>query len=642
MKQLGIVGFLIGVGLLLSTCTPSPTTVTVTVQVTSPPQVVTATPTATATPGPTVLTICQNAEPETLYLYGGAHTARHVLEAVYDGPIDYRSYDFQPVILEKLPRIEDGDAYFDTVTVQPGDRVIDIAGQPVALEDGVQVFANHNCLEADNPDCLVTFVGTRTLQLEQMVVSWQIPEGILWSDGEPVTADDSVYSYEMACDADTPASKYLCDRTASYVAAGERTVVWTGVPGYVDNLYFLNFFTPLPRHLWQDELRYTAANLLSRSESARQPMGWGPYVIVEWVQGEYIELAPNPNYFRAAEGLPGVDRLFFRFAASANDLVSMMLADQCDVGIIEGEVGDLMPLLISAQQQGLFNLAVAPSSDTWENLTFGINPVAAYDRPDFFEDARVRQAIAHCVDRQTMVDEVTFGLGEVADVYIPPLHPLYADRRLVRWPYDPAAGRALLTEVGWVDEDADGVLEADSVEGVRDGTVFRVDLLVMQGNDQQEALARIIRSNLADCGIQTNLVFTAEPDFRADGPAGPVFGRQFDLALFAWYNAVEPPCYLYLSEEIPNELNWGRSNAAGFSDAEYDAACSAALAALPGTYEYREFHSQAQRIFSEQLPSLPLFWRIRVAMAQPRVTGFFLDPSAESEMWGIEEIGVLP
>lgn len=639
MKRPSVIGFLTIAGILLTAC--APVTVVHTVEVPGPTQVVTATPTPTEAPEPATLIVCQDAEPETLYLYGGSTTARHIHEAIYDGPIDHRSYDFQPVILEKVPRLEDGDAYFDTVTVQAGDRVVDITGQPVILEEEVQVFTSHACMDAGNTDCVTTFDGTTPIEMEQMVVSWQLLEGVTWSDGEPVTAEDSVYSYELACDQDTPVSKYLCDRTASYVAAGERTTVWTGLPGYVDDLYFLNFFSPLPRHLWQEQYHYTAADLLSQPESTREPIGWGPFVISEWVQGSHLTLEQNPNYFRADEGLPRVERLVFRFTRDANELLARLLAGQCDIGLWEEALGTLMPLLVATQEQGMLNLVVS-SSDTWEHLEFGINPARTYRRSDFFTDVRVRQAIAHCIDRQTMVDEVTYGLGQIADAYIPPEHPLHAGGRLTHWEYDPEAGQALLAEVGWTDEDGDGVVEAHGVDGVRTGTPFHVTLMAVQGDSQQETIAHIIRSNLADCGIQVDLTYTPAWDFFADGPIGPLFGRQFDMAIFAWYNDVEPPCGLYLTEQIPDEGNWGLPNASGFSSEEYDAACRAALAALPGTYEYEHFHAEAQRIFSEQLPALPLLWRVRVAVARPGVTNFTLDPSEENELRGIEEIGLEP
>jgi len=631
----------------------APTVVVQTVEVPGPTVVVTATPTPSPTPGPPTLTVCQTGEPETLYLYGGSSAVRNVLEAVYDGPIDHTAYDFRPVILEKLPRLEDGDAYFTTVNVQAGDRVVDITGRPVVLEEGTQVFPSHTCMDATNPDCVVTFDGESVLEMEQMVVQWQLREGVTWSDGEPVTAEDSVYSYQLACDPETPASdllnlpwsKDLCERTASYAAAGSLTVVWTGLPGYVDHLYFLNFFTPLPRHLWQ---AYPAAALVSRQESARQPVGWGPFVITEWVQGDHITLERNPHYFRAEEGLPKVDRVVFRFARDVHSLVTMMMAGECDVGLMgDGRLGNLlpteldevMPILVAAQEEGLLRLAVS-RSDVWEHLSFGILPVRGYNRPDFFSDVRTRQAIAQCIDRQTLVDELTFGLGQVADAYIPPDHPLFAGDRVSRWTYDPQAAQALLAEVGWVDEDGDGVVEAHGVEGVRRGTPFRVELLLPADNRQQEIIARILRADLADCGIQVDLTPVPLQDFLADGPQGPLLGRQFDLALFNWFNEVEPPCALYLSDQIPGPEDWGRFNVTGFSDEAYDAACRAALAAMPGTEEYQEHHLEALEIFSQQLPDLPLFWWIRVAISRPGVTGLAPDPSEESILWNVESIGL--
>ncbi|MDW8068423.1 MAG: peptide ABC transporter substrate-binding protein [Anaerolineae bacterium] len=638
IRQLTVASFLTLIGvIMLGTCTP-PATVIQTVEVPGPTVVVTATPEPTGTPPPTTLRVCQVGEPESLYLYGGSYAARNVLQAIYDGPIDYHAFDFQPVILEKLPTVTDGDAYFQTVTVQAGERVVDITGEPVTLDQGTQVFPDHTCRDATNPECVVTFDGSTPIEMERMVASWTLKDGVTWSDGEPVTADDSVYSYELACHPDTPSSKYICDRTSSYAAAGGRTVVWTGLPGYVDDLYMLNFFSPLPRHLWEKELQATPADLLHRVESVRQPIGWGPFRITEWVQGSHIALERNPFYFRASEGLPRVDRLVFRFAPNPEGAVAMLMAGECDLALPGDGAEFLLPFLKEAERQGLLRV-IAAIANQGEHLEFGINPVATYKRPDFFEDVRVRQAFAHCIDRQAMVDEITLGLGQVADVYIPSGHPLYAGDRLTRWTYDPQMGRALLAEAGWADRDGNGILEAHNVVGIRAGTPFSVTLLTVRGDPQQEVIARMIRANLADCGVHVTVESRPAREFFADGPTGPIYGRQFDLAFFTWKIEPAPPCYLYMTEEIPDSANyWRGSNASGFSSAEYDAACRTARTALPGTFEYRNAHAEAQRIFTEQLPSLPLFWKARLAVARPEVEGFAPGAFDESELWNIEEI----
>jgi peptide/nickel transport system substrate-binding protein len=100
---------------------------------------------------------------------------------------------------------------------------------------------------------------------------------------------------------------------------------------------------------------------------------------------------------------------------------------------------------------------------------------------------------------------------------------------------------------------------------------------------------------------------------------------------------VRPPCDLYLSSQIPGEENnWTGQNNPGFSDAEYDAACQAALHSLPGTPVYEKLHKQAQSIFAEQLPVVPLYPRLKLAATRPDMHGFIMDPTADSEFWNIE------
>jgi peptide/nickel transport system substrate-binding protein len=77
----------------------------------------------------------------------------------------------------------------------------------------------------------------------------------------------------------------------------------------------------------------------------------------------------------------------------------------------------------------------------------------------------------------------------------------------------------------------------------------------------------------------------------------------------------------------------------GYSNPEYDAACKAALQALPGQPAYEENHLAAQLIFSNDLPVVPLFLRLKLAATRPDMCNFFMDPTADSEMWNIEEFG---
>ena len=224
------------VGLLLSACQqvapPDPliTPSSVPAETLAPGE--TAQPGDPTLPPPTdqperTLVICLAQEPETLYPYGGSSPAQQViLEALYDGPIDSRSYSYQPVILEKLPSLADGDATLVAVDVVAGDKVVGDDGEVYELAAGVKVRP----AGCNAPDCAIEWDGTSALQMDQLSANFKLLPGLTWSDGTPLTAKDSVYAFGLVMDPDTTTVKYVGDRTASYEAADDVTIVWTGLP----------------------------------------------------------------------------------------------------------------------------------------------------------------------------------------------------------------------------------------------------------------------------------------------------------------------------------------------------------------------------------------------------------------------------
>jgi peptide/nickel transport system substrate-binding protein len=577
---------------------------------------------------PKELTVCQGEEPDTLFIYGGpSPAARNVLDAIYDGPIDTRDYVFVPVILERIPGIEHGDAALETVYVGEGDVVLDVEGRLVELVPAVTVRV------ADGDE--VIFNGD-VISMTQMVVTFTLRSDVAWADGEPLTAEDSRFSYELAGELDDAALRRRLERTASYEVEDSRTVVWTGVPGYRDSYYLLNFYHPLPRHV----LGGTSVEQLLETDVAQgRPLGWGPFVVEVWEEGDHITLVRNPHYFRASEGLPRLDRVTFRFIQDPQRAIEELLAGGCDV--VSADLMSAMPpgSVLEALQAGEARLQSAPSSE-WEHLDFGIQPARWSGRVAFFADPDVRQAVAHCVDRERIAAEAfPYTDATVADSFVLPVHPLHGGDEIRRWAYDPARGRSMLEEAGWRDTNEDDIREAHDVAGVSQGTVFSVTLLTTQGDVARQRVAGILEENLADCGVGLSVEYLPPDVFYADGPDGPVFGRQFDLALFSWLNGLEAPCALYLSSQIPNEDNWwATSNNPGYASEAYDDACRSALDALYGTERHASFHQEAQRILSRDLPVLPLYFVPRVVATRPDVEGLILDPSQRTTFWSIETI----
>ncbi|HRQ37405.1 MAG TPA: ABC transporter substrate-binding protein [Chloroflexota bacterium] len=599
-----------------------------------------APPTATPVPAKE-LTVCTSGIPASLYLYGdGSLAATAVRHALYDNLYTTLGYSYQPQALVKLPNLADGDAVIQPVDVFEGDLIVNSAGRVTRLLPGTQlVNANGQTIVYRAPR-----EGDPPLQMQQMVVDFTL-HPLVWSDGTAVTAADSVFSFELAADLNTPGDKSKIERTASYEATGAQSVRWTGLPGFLDPTYFTNVWQPLPRQQLGD---LSAAELLTADVSMRQPLGYGPFMLEAWPPGEQIILSRNPHYYRQDEGFPAIDRLIIQTVVDATTWPALLASGACDVvtrGLVDfGQIPDLL----AAGQTG--NLIPYFTNDLiFEHIDFGINSWNYGDdifrgRPDWFEFLPVRQGIAHCLNRPRMVDELLYGQGQVMNAYVPDDHPLYpADVTL--WPYDPEAGKALLDEFGLLDTDGDGYrewVERNLQRTIVATTTFSITLSTNSESAFRLRLNELAQEDLAACGIQVHLVNYPAETWFDDGPFSPLFGRRFDLATFAWRTGITPPCGLYLSTNItgPEERGfggWNNINATGWGNAEYDAACQAAQNAIYGTEEYESNHQTALRIFADRKPSLPLFQYIKTAVTAPTVRNFQPDPTQPSELWNVFE-----
>lgn len=625
--------YLLMISLILSACAPQVTEIPLIVETSTP------LPLITPTPAPSSLTICLGEEPNTLYPYGNLNSsARSVLSAIYDGPMDVVEYGYEPIILEKIPDLADGDAQVVPVAVSAGNEVVDSSGNLVLLANGARIRPS-GCR---SDECAITYDGSSSIQMDQLVVTFTLLEGLLWSDGQPLTSADSIFSFQLASSDDTPLSKFLVDRTAIYEAADEYTVQWWGKPGFIDPDYHANFWMPLPQHAWGE---FPAADLLQLDVSSHMPVGWGAYILDEWEMGKQIHLVRNLNYFRAAAGLPKFDELTYLIFEDTNAAMTALVDGTCDVldpsVRLDGQVG----LLQQMERDGQAQLLTAQTM-TMEWLGFGIvpasydngyNTAADQDRPDLFGDKRTRQAIALCLDRQKVVDTVLFGLSRVPDSYLAPDHPLH-NGNIQNYEFNPSAGSQILDDVGWLDHDNDASTPRQSlgVTNVPAGTPLVLNYITSSAT-QRHQVADILAQSLAQCGVGVNTVYYTATDFYAQGPTGPLFGRQFDLAAYAMgVNGLEPQCNWFTTPQIPSTMNqWVGTNISGYRNPEFDDACTKASQSLSTDPEYN-FHQEAQAIFAADLPSIPLYLRLKVAATRPDFCGFSLDPASSYALSDIE------
>ncbi len=609
-------------------------------------QAATSTPAATQLPTvtpisetPGILTVCLGQEPNTLYPFGELNAAaRSVLAAIYEGPFDTVSYEYQPVILSQIPSLENGDAQIVKITVQAGSQVVAADGNLVSLSEGMRVRP----ADCRSDDCVITYDGVGSIEMDQMVVIFRLRPDLTWSDGTPLTSDDSIYSFELAKDLQETSNSYVINRTQIYEAADEKTVQWWGIPGFVDSSYFTNFWIPAPRQAWSE---FPAKQLPTVDVASRSPLGWGPYMVDEWLAGDHITLTKNPYYFRAADGYPKFDQLSFRFIPDPDMALSELVAGRCDILDPTINLDNHAGLLKEMQTAGEANAYFTTGMNV-EWLGLGVFP-ASYDdgydlqkdRQDIFADQHTRHAIAYCLDRQSVVDNVLFGLTTVPTTYVPVEHPLY-DPNIEPIPFDPEVGLSLLKQAGWqdLDKDPSTPLQAVNVDNVAYNTRLELTYYTTTAT-QRRQVVEIFEKSLAQCSIGLDVQFFSQNDLYASGPAGLLFGRNFDMAEYALgINNIEPACSWFTTAEIPTEANiWSGTNLSGYSNAEYDTACLNAGLAFPEEQDYIDYHRQTQNILATDLPAIPLYYRLRIAATRPDICNFDFDPTA-NPLWNIEAI----
>jgi peptide/nickel transport system substrate-binding protein len=595
--------------LIITACQPSFGEPAPTVPVPANTPVPTDAPIPTpTTPALESLTICTGALPEDLFPYHapGSVSKANILSLIYEAPFLEAGGELTPLILERMPNQANGDLALVPVSVQAGQPVVDAAGQLAVLKAGVMVRPA-GCRDAD---CAVVWDGEATLDMDQMVVKYQLRADLTWSDGSPVTSADSVFSYDTAIAAGDPGLPWALERTETYSAIDTHTVQWLGLPGFSNADLARFFWKPLPLHLYPD-----ASNSETVLEDARintSPIGYGPFVVSDW-EGDVLRLTRNPHYFRLGEGLPKLDQIeFHQIDGGARQGWEALRGGQCDVLDSSFDWGDAQDVVGEIQLGEGFDLHLQAGA-SWTQLVFGIKP-ASYDdfynpqlddRPDILGDARTRQAIMHCLDRETMLDNTFGDLGRVWDSYLPPGESQLGPDEGIN--FDPTRAAELLAEVGWVDHDGDPStpLQALNAAEVPPGTPLSLALMVSPSDFHQE-LAQLIQQDLGGCGVGVTVSTHPVEALYAPGPEGPLFGRQFDLALISWQSMPGGDCQLYQAWGVPKDENyWIGTNIAGLLNETYDTACGGVILALPDELEGAV--QQSETIYLEVLPAVPLF-----------------------------------
>lgn len=605
------------------------------------------------------ITICLGGEPESLYLYSAdSQAAKDILQAIYDGPIDIVNGKPLPVIIEKIPSFEDGSAYFSSVSMTIGDEVINAAGDLVPLQAGVQVFP----AGCTSPQCAVKWDGASQLQMDFITAAFKLKPGLTWSDGQPLAASDSVYSFNLASDPATPVDKELSEKTASYFAIDDRSVQWISKPGMVTDAFERFFWIPLPEHAWR---KFSASEMLSADEVNRKPIGWGAYKVEEWIDGQSLRLSKNPYYFRAGEALPYFDELIFKFIGPYGDTaLSNLKFDRapfqqfnydlgnfekeisekgCDLAAATSDMRDQLPIL-----NILLNYFQDPAIKIIKTASFEDQLLFFNFRKDSANSAnpllnlKVRKAINQCLNRSKVINDLSFGIYDLPDGNLITSKEL-ASKNKAGDPYDPESGKALLDQAGWKDEDnnPDTPRISAGIPGESDGRELSFRLLVEDITDNLKS-SEIFKASLSECGIGINIKAVPSEIFWNAAHIDSIFQGNYDLAHLSWAAPLTNPCPLFSSRSIPSiENKYYGINFSGFRNEDFNQACDQFEITHLKT-DRKALLEQMGSILSKDLPIVSLYRYSKLMIAQKDFCDEDLEINSNDELFKIEEFIISP
>jgi peptide/nickel transport system substrate-binding protein len=450
-----------------------------------------------------------------------------------------------------------------------------------------------------------------------MSVTIKLKPDLKWSDGQPVTTKDLLFTWKVGRDPNSGFSNNnQWSRARSIDVIDDHTAVL-----HLDkvSVYFDRWDEVLPEHVEGPVYAKVAGpgDYIKQTTYNRAPttpgLYNGPYMITGYQSGTQIVLEPNPYW---AGPKPGFKHIVIKLIDNTAALQANLLSG--DVDMVNGEgVGLTIDQVIALEKQhpDQFNYIFKPSL-TYEHIDLQKNnPILA--------DLRVRKALLMAIDRTTMVQKLFEGKQPVAATWVNPLEANYS-KDVPTYPYDLAKAKALLAEAGWK-PGSDGVCRNAA------GEPLAIELSTTAGNRLRELQEQVLQSQWKAACVQITI---------KNEPARTLFGETLKhrvypgMVMYAWSSAVaESPKRTLGTSDIPTkENNYTGTNQVAFSDPQMDDDIAKAETELDPAKQ-KAIWADMQRIYAEQLPVLPLFYRAEAHVVPKWLQGYVATGHGGSSLW---------
>jgi peptide/nickel transport system substrate-binding protein len=440
-----------------------------------------------------------------------------------------------------------------------------------------------------------------TSSADGTVTTFNLVKNATWSDGTPVTAQDVLYSFQAANDSASRLEPYVTSVT-SVTAPDNYTVVFHHVASALFMVEDINLVPIVPVHVWKQYVP-DPSNATQLDNYQDYPLvGSGPFTVSNYVQGQYIELTRNSNYFYPAL-MPHYQQVILQFFKDPNSMIAALEAGQIDAA-----APSILPAQISALEKGYPNIDVVVEPGCYM-LYIAINIYPYGHGNPTLKDLRVRLALADAINMTELAQVIWQGYAIPAGGLLP-LGNLYYNPDLKPYQFDLALANTILDNAGYK-------MGPDGVRVSPNGTRLSYNFYVVNSWPEEIQAARIIASWWKQIGVEANVI--PEDGGALSAIIWPDFKQDFDL--WDWEQTPNLPTLLDIF--MSNQIETGTSDS-GMNDSSYDALYNQMMAA-PTQQQVVNDANELQTIAYQQLPYINMYYLKSVqAYNTQTVTGLLL------------------
>jgi peptide/nickel transport system substrate-binding protein len=389
-------------------------------------------------------------------------------------------------------------------------------------------------------------------------VTYYLRKNLTWWDGEPVTAEDVYYTYEVMRD---PATQYPNAARLRFIKnveiVGTHAVKFSFDRVYADLLTDSDIMV-IPKHLHEEAGEGFGIEVI---------LGNGPYQVVEWIPGETITLLANEDYYR---GKPPLDEIIIQHYDNIDDMVSDFITGDLDV------VLNITPEHAGTMQANE-NIAVdAHPGNTYTYIGWNL------EHP-FLNDRDVRRAISMAIDTDKILNDIFSGMGTVSLGPLPPTSWGY-DGSIPQLSYDVSEAQRILREKGFLDRNRNAVIE-------KDGEEFVLTILTNRESPERVRILELVAADLRRIGVRVNTQYLSTEVFIRS-----VLNKEFDGFVMGWSidEKIDPAIYW------SSETSKGIFNFVSYNNSKVDSLMDVGVA-MVNRKKAREIWSEFQKtVYNDQ------------------------------------------